>query len=209
MKVQQLFEADKPEEIVWDLSELEGKKMNREKAIKFVAKLPHVENNAPNKSIFEVKKGVKFNMAKLIKLLNAMDPSISAYKWPGSTRKFHLDFNYNHPVKGKILYSPPTHDEFMALTKEQREDAKKKVNELTTELHAKEKAALKSDKASAGWYMTHNANDWFTDLICQFVEGPSKGRYFKVGKPYKSDLKIGDEIEVTYDPTYGRVKVKK
>lgn len=208
MKVQQLFEAaEKTEQIIWDLSELEGKKMNREKAINFVAKLPYVTRNSPKGSIFEVKKNVKFNMAKLIKLLNAMDPSISAHKWSGSTRKFDIDFNFEHPVAGKILYVPPTIEDYKKMSKEERAVAEKKFGEMIVDLKNKEREK-RGGKGPVGWFLSRTATDWFGDILGEFLEGPSKGDYFKVTSRAK-DLNVGDIIEVIHEPTYGRVEVKK
>lgn len=146
-------------------------------------------------------------MTKLIKLLNEMDPSIKAEKW--STRKFHVSYNYDHPVAGKILYAPSSHAEYMKMSKEDISDSEEEYSKLIISLRNKERDKL-SDKGAAGWYMDHGGSNWRTDFVGEFTEGPTKGRYFCVNAfAKKSNLSVGDEVKVTFEPTYGRVKLER
>lgn len=189
--------AGTPEEQVWDLSELQGKKLDWEGARKFLDKLPQLEKKSWISYV--VKPGIKFNMAKLISLLNAMHPSIEAHKWPGKSREFMVDFNENYPVEGKVVFAPKLGKKTPEERKKQDEEFAKKCEELRN--------AKKAKGIQWGWYMDKTTmNGAFMTILGEFLEGPNKGRPFACQYNPSKQIKVGEVIKVKAGSTYGDVR---
>lgn len=185
-------------EEVWDVSELQGKNLDWEKCRKFLDKLPQLEKTSWIS--YSVKPGIKFNMVKLIRLLDGMHPSISAHKIPGKSRAFMVDFNEDYPVEGKVVFAPKLGKKTPEERAKQDEEFTKKCDEL--------RSAKKAKGIQWGWYMDRaTMNGSFMTILGEFLEGPNKGRPFACQYNPSKQISVGDVIKVKAGSTYGGVRM--
>lgn len=194
MKVTEILAESTVDKVVPQiLTDLKGKKMDWKELNAFLAtqtnflETPHV-----NQTSYIIKADSGLKRGPLMTALKKVADDTCRVANGTKGNAFIVDFNFDTPVKGKILFDQTSDKEQIAKNTQ---------------------SALKKSKVSGGakgYFLRNNGTGIPQyNAIGVFTEGPMEGEPFNVEISGKATFKKGDIVSVTHEPTYGKVYLAK